>query len=246
MAGNTLNNKGDAETAGEDSALTGIAAVAPQAAAAAAAIDKAGDLVDGAKDAGKWVGGALDDIFGGDEHPGQSTFDVDPNAVPESDAEYAAKMARAEEAMDKAGADFDKSVHLWNGRHRDVAHAVQNSDAADVRWASRKARAGKVQDAATDVRGGGAFDDPRVEDIGQSDPHVEVGGDPVIDVDQLPTADHTTADVPFGSDVELNPQPIPPGTAAAPSSDLDDSSIIIVGGKPSARRAREVDPGTKG
>ena len=44
--------------------------------------------------AGKWVGGVLDDVFGGGGHPGQSTFDVDPNAVPESDAEYAAKAVR--------------------------------------------------------------------------------------------------------------------------------------------------------
>lgn len=245
MAGKAFDNKSDAEAAGEYSALTGIAAVAPQAAAAAAAIDKAGDLVDAAKDAGKWVGGTLDDIFGGDEHPGQSTFPVDPNAVPESDAEYAAKMARAKEAMDKAGGDFDKSVHLWNGRHQDVEHAVQDSDAADVRWASRKARAGQVQDVGTDVRSG-AFDDPRVEDVSQFHPHVEVGGDPVNDVDQLPTADHTMADVPFGSDVKLNPQPIPPGRTAAPLSDVDDSSIIIVGGKPSAQRARDVGPGATG
>ncbi|MGZ5410869.1 MAG: hypothetical protein ACXWDJ_12825 [Aeromicrobium sp.] len=245
MAGNTFDDEGDVESAGEDSALTGLAAVAPQAAAAAAAIDKAGDLVDGAEDAGKWVGGVLDDVFGGDEHPGQSTFDVDPNAVPESDAEYAAKMARAEEAMDKAGADFDKSVHLWNGRHQDVEHAVQDSDAADIRWASRKARAGQVQEAGTEVRGG-AFDDPRVEKISQSDPHVVVSGDPVLDVDQLPTADHSPADVPLGSDVELNPQPIPPGKAAAPALDVDDSSIIIVGGKRSGRRAKDIGPGTTG
>jgi hypothetical protein len=245
MAGNTLDNEGDAQTAGEDAALTGIAAVTPQVAAAAAAIDKAGDLVDGAKDAGKWVGGVLDDVFGGDEHPGQSTFDVDPDAVPESDAEYAEKMARNKEAMDKAGADFDKSVHLWNGRHEDVEHAVRDSEAADVKWATRKARAGHVQDAGTDARGG-AFDDPRVAEVSQSDPHVVVGGDPVVDVDQLPTAEHTTADVPFGSDVELNPQPIPPGKAAAPSSDVDDSSIIFVGGKRSARRVRDVGPGTTG
>jgi hypothetical protein len=220
MAGNTFDNEGDAETAGEDAALTGIAAVAPQVAAAAAAIDKAGDLVDGAKDAGKWVGGALDDVFGGgDEHPGQSTFDVDPNAVPESEAEYEEKMARAKEAMDKGGAENHKRVHLWNGRHQDVEHAVRDSDAADVRWASRKARAGQVQDAGTDVRGG-AFDDPRVAEISQSDPHVKIGGDPVIDVEKLPTADHTPADVPFGSDVELNPQPIPPGKAARRVKDV--------------------------
>jgi hypothetical protein len=244
MTGDRFDDEGGAETAGEGSALTGIAAVAPQVAAAAAAIDKAGDLVDGANDAAKWVGGALDDVFGGgDEHPGQSTFPADPAAPPESDAEYEEKMARAEEAMDKGCAENHKRVHLWNGRHQDVEHAVQGAEAADVRWASRKARAGKVQDAATDVHGG-VFDDPRVADISQSDPHVEVAGDPVIDVNQLPTADHTPADVPFGSDVELNPQPIPPGKAAAPSSDVDDSAIIIVGGKRSTRRVRDVGPGT--
>lgn len=60
MAGDTFHEKRDAESAGEGSALTGIAAVAPQAVAAAAAIDKAGDLVDGANDAAKWVGDAID------------------------------------------------------------------------------------------------------------------------------------------------------------------------------------------
>lgn len=242
MAGDTFDKQGDAETAGEGSALTGIAAVAPQVAAAAAAIDKAGELVDGANDAAKWVGGALDDVFGGDdEHPGQSTFPADADAPPESEAEYEEKMARAKEAMDKGGAENHKRVNLWNKRHQDVEHAVQGAEAANVRWASRKARAGKVQDAATDVHGD-AFNDPHVADIGQSDSHVVVGGDPVIDVNELPTADHTPVDVAPGSDVELNPQPIPPGKAADSSSDVDDSSIIIVGGKPSARRIRDVGP----
>ena len=239
MPGNTFDHEGDAETAG----LTGIAAVAPAAAAAAAAIDKAGDLVDAAKDAGKWVGGAVDDLFGGDEHPGESTFDADPNAVPESDEEYAANMARAKEELDQSGAAFDTSVHLWNGRHQDVEHAVEGAEAADVRWAAGKARAGHVQDGETEVLGG-AYDDPRLGQIGQPDPHVAVGDGPDIDADDLPTADHAPADVPFGSDVELNPQPIPPGRAVAPSSTVDDAAIIIVGGKPSARRVRGVIPPT--
>ena len=245
MAGNTFDKAGDPETAGQDSTLTGLAAVAPQAAVAAAAIDKAGDLVDGANDAGKWVGGVVDDVFGGgDEHPGQSTFDVDPDAQPESEAAYQEKMARAMEDMAKGGAENHKRVHLWDGMHQGVEHAVQGSEAKDIKWASRKARAGKVQDAGTAAHGG-AFDDQRVEDISQSAPHVKVSGDPVTDIDQLPTADHAPADVPPGSDVELNPQPIPPGKAAA-SSDVDDSSIIIVGGKPSARRVRDAGPGTTG
>ena len=236
MPGNTFDHEGDAETAG----LTGAAAVAPPVAAAAAAIDKAGDLLDAAKDAGKWVGGAVDDLFGGDEHPGQSTFDADPNAVPESDAQYAEKMARAKEEMDKAGAAFDKSVHLWNGRHQDVEHAVEGAEAADARWAVRKSRAGQVQDAETEVLGG-AYDDPRLGQVGQPDSHVTVGR-PVIDSDDLPTADHVPAEVPFGSEAELNPQPIPPGKAAARSSGADDAAIIIVGGKPSARRVKGVIP----
>src|SRR4051812_22082135 len=111
MAGDTSDAEGNAETAAEDSALTGLAAVAPQVAAAAAAVDKAGDLVDGANDAAKWAGGALDDVFGaGDEHPGQSTFPADPDAPPESEAEYEEKMARAKEAMDKGGAENHKRV----------------------------------------------------------------------------------------------------------------------------------------
>lgn len=245
MAGNTFGKEGDAENAGEDSALTGLAAVAPQAAAAAAAIDQAGDLVDGANDAAKWVGGALDDVFGGgDEHPGQSTFPVDPDAAPESQAEYEAKMAATQEAIDKAVAENRRLEHLRSGRHGDVEHAIQGSEAADVRWAARKARAGKVQDAETEVHAG-AFDDPRAEDVSQSAPHVKVGGNPVIDVDGLPTADHTPADVAPGTDVELNPQPIPPGKGAA-STDVDDSSIIIVGGRPSARRARDAGRRKKG
>ena len=229
MPGNPLDHEGDAETAG----LTGIAAVAPQAAAAAAAIDKADDLVDAAQDAGKWVGGAVDDLFGSDEHPGQSTFAPDPNAVPESDEEFAAKMARAKEEMDNAGAANAKSVHLWSGRHQDVEHAVEGAEAANIRWSARKARAGHVEDAETEVLGG-AYEDPRLGEVSQPDPHVAVGG-PVIDVDQLPTSDPATADVPPGSDVELNPQPIPPGKAAR-SSEVDDAAIIIVGGKPSAPR----------
>ncbi len=145
-------------------------------------------------------------------------------------------MAEAEKAMNKAGADFDKSVHLWNGRHQDVEHVVADSEANDVKWAARKARAGHVQDAGTEAHGG-AFDDPRLEDVGASDPHTTAGA--ALDPDQLPTADHEQADVPIGSDVELNPQPIPPGKAIDPLSDVDDSSIIIVGGKPVARRAKE-------
>lgn len=242
MTGNPFDKEDDAESVGEDSALTGLAAVAPQVAAAAVAIDKAGDLVDAAKDAGTWVGGAIDDVFGGgDEHPGESTFPVDPNAAPETEEEYEAKMVRAEEEMNKTGAAFRKSERLWRGRHSDVEHAVQGSEAADVKWAARKARAGHVQDSGTDVQGG-AFDDPRMEDTSASDPHTKAGG--VIDVDQLSTADHTPTDVAPGSEVELNPQPIPPGKAADPLSEVDNSSIIIVGGKPAARRAKDIEPGT--
>ncbi|MGA8988069.1 hypothetical protein [Aeromicrobium sp.] len=239
MAGNTYDEN-DAESAGENSALTGLAAAAPQVAAAAAAIDKADDLVDAAKDAGKWVGGALDDVFGGgDEHPGESTFPVDPNAIPETEEEFQAKMAKAEEAMDKGGVAGAKAKELWNGRHQDVEHVIAESEAADMKWAAKKARAGRVHDAATELHDG-VFDDPRLEDVGSSGPHTTAGG--AIDPDQLPTADHTPADVPIGSDVELNPQPIPPGKAADQLFDVDDSSIIIVGGKPVARRAKEQGP----
>ncbi len=243
MAGNTINNDGDAESADGDAALTGIAAVAPQVAAAAAAIDEAGDVVDGANDAATWVGGAVDNLFGGDEHPGQSTFDVDPDAAPESEEEYQAKIARVTEEMEKGGAENHKRVHLWNGKHQGVQHAVQGSEAADMRWATKKARAGKVETAGTEVHGG-VSDDPRMEGVGRSDAHVS-DGDAVVDVHQLPTADHTPADVSPGSDVELNPQPIPPGRTG-PLSDVDDASIIIVGGKPSARRAKNAGPGTTG
>lgn len=89
---------------------------------------------------------------------------------------------------------------------------------------------------------GGAYDDPRLGQISQPDPHVTVGCAPVIDADELPTADPAPADVPFGSEAELNPQPIPPGKAAIRSSGVDDAAIIIVGGKPSARRVRGVPP----
>ena len=236
MAGNTYDEN-DAEAAGESSALTGLAAVAPQVAAAAAAMDKAGDVVDAAKDAGTWVGGAIDDVFGsGDEHPGQSTFPVDPNAVPESEEEYQAKMVEAEEAMNKSGAAGAKAKDLWNDRHQDVEYATERSEAADVTWSARKARSSHVEDTGMEIHGG-LFDDPRREDVGASDPHTTASG--VIDAERLPIPDHAPADVPIGSDVELNPQPIAPGKATEPLSDVDDSSIIIVGGKPVARRAQE-------
>lgn len=237
MAGKVFDNKDDSETAG----LTGLAAVAPQAAAAAAAIDKAGDLVDGAKDAAKWVGGVVDDVLGGDEHPGESTFPADPNAAPETDAEKDARMARTKEENDKAGAAWDKSVHLWEGRHQDVEHATSGAEAADVRWASRKARAGRVQDGETDVHDG-VYDDPRLGSVTEPDPQVAVSDGSAIDVDQLPTAEPLTADVPPGSEVELNPQPIPPGRTAAPLSEGGDASIIIVGGKGVTRAAKTLGP----
>lgn len=40
---------------------------------------------------------------------------------------------------------------------------------------------------------GGAYDDPRLGQISQPDPHVTVGCAPVIDADELPTADHAPA-----------------------------------------------------
>lgn len=91
---------------------------------------------------------------------------------------------------------------------------------------------------------GGAYDDPRLGQISQPDPHVTVGCAPVIDADELPTADHAPADVPFGSEAELNPQPIPPGKAAIRSSGVDDAAIIIVGGnlRPGASEASPPPP----
>ncbi len=102
---------------------------------------------------------------------------------------------------------------------------------------------GDVQDGGTEVRGG-AFEHPRLGEISHPDPHVTVGGGPAIDADGSPTAGDAPADVPFGSEVDLNPQPIPPGKAVAPSSGVDDAAIIIVGGKPSSRRVRGIAPPT--
>ncbi len=109
---------------------------------------------------------------------------------------------------------------------------------------------------------GGAGDigapDGTFEPVSESGSHTSVGFVPV-DPDELPSADHAPAEVPFGSDVQLNPQPIPPGmdgpkadvalnpqpippgmgadiqepvadVGAAPAPSVTDSSIIIVGG----------------
>ncbi len=69
-------------------------------------------------------------------------------------------------------------------------------------------------DPHTSVGGAGAgAPDGAYEPVSASDPHTSVGGEVgfVPAADDLPTVDGVQTEVPFGSDMQLNPQPIPPG-----------------------------------
>lgn len=281
-----IEHTGDDLLSAAEDGLLAVAtpAAAPVVAAVAAGqavLDAGTDAYDLARDATDAIG----DVFGGgDEHPGESTFPVDPDAAPESDEEYAAKMQHAKEEMDKGKAAFDKSVRLWDERHDGVQELdlhrhgdplgdirLQDSSGIDSQVAVGAAPnldlephvvgSGAIGGAVTSAPAGAmesvAALSPEVA-IGASDAtgapdnatvpveelrdHVAIGAQPAVQVTQLPTADHAPATVPFGSDVQLNPQPIPPGigadigepAAAHEAAGGGDSSIIIVGGTPSA------------
>jgi hypothetical protein len=255
--GSTLEHVGDNLLAAAEDGLLAVAAPALAPVVAAAAAGEA--LLDAGKEAYNVASDVTDTIGGlfssGDAHPGESTFATDPDAPPESPEEYAAKMAQAEEAMDKAGADFDKSVRLWDGRHDAVEELdlrqhgdgigdvrLQDTHAIDTDVTTGIARPIEIE---PDIVGSGAgalgapdnvmepVDELRdhvgigaaganavvardggMEPVAALSADVAIGADSVINVDRLMSPDHALADVPLGSDVQLNPQPIPPGLGA--------------------------------
>lgn len=207
---------------------------------------------------------------GDDVPPGTSTFPVDPDApVPtETPGEANARgdaIRSEQQHFDEHGggggyvfnADDERGGSFGDFRQQDVSdHDVH-------------AQADNSLDLDSGIAGAGAAGadavaalDDAFEPVSASDPHTWVGGadagapdgvfEPVVEsephttvgfvpaADDLPTVDGVQTEVPVGSDVQLNPQPIPPGmgadigepvteAAASAGPDVADSSIIIVG-----------------
>lgn len=243
MSGNRFdsNQSGDdaAATAGKAAAAAALAT--PPIAAAAAVIDSAGDAVELAGDAVKGVGNAVDDLFGGsDEQPGQSTFPVDPNDPgyapgylrPGSPEAVAAQQAAADAAAMQANLDEAKHGEV------DAAGAARRGTFGDFRQKSvgdhqKHTNADPSLNLSEGIAGPGAqgaldvgAPDGSMEGVATLDGNVAIGANPATPVDPRDVPDHDPAVVPAGSDVELNPQPIPPGDEAKGGK----ASIIIVGG----------------
>ncbi len=108
----------DLGSAAEDLLLAGLAA-APPLAAVAAVVDKGEQLLEAAEDGAKWVGGALDDVGGlftvDQVVVGESTFPVDPKAVPMTREEVEAKVAAIMAEGDAVRANQERFDELGGG-----------------------------------------------------------------------------------------------------------------------------------
>ena len=115
------------------------------------------------------------------------------------------------------GADVTAGVPL--GAPDDVFEPVTVSDSHVTLAADVPVDPGMAGPAAA---GGNAVTAPdgTMEPVTGLNSDVAVGADPVIDVDQLLSPEHAPAPVAFGADVELNPQPIPPGIDLHPPSPI--------------------------
>jgi hypothetical protein len=239
-----------------------LAAAAPVAAPVVAVVAAGEAVIDAGKDVYNVASDATDaigDIFGGgDEHPGQSTFPDDPNAPKPTPEEYAAQREAALEARRAEVREHERLRAVHDGAKEgnvDDAHSdhfsvfqnehhqlVGNLDDHVVAGAMTGSGLLDVQTGVVGTGAAGALGAPDnvMVPVGELPDHVAIGADPVIGVPTLPVPDHAPADVPFGDDVQLNPQPIPPGLGAhigEPAPQVADhqahgqeAGIIIVGG----------------
>lgn len=246
----------DLGAAAEDALIAGLAA-APPVAAVVAVINQGEELLEAAEDGAKWVGGALDDVgdlFAVDKVVvGESTFPVDPDAVPHTREEMEAENAEIYAQADAIRANqehFDElgggGGYVFNADPDGVTDPLGDIRLQDTVGLDNEVTTGVtptldldpgiVGEGATRGAVTGAPDDV-MEPVAGLSPDVAIGADPGVAVDQLPTANLELADVPVGADVQLNPQPIPPGF------DLHPPSPILEAGAEVSLNPQPIPPG---